>query len=719
VHVRTFACWCLIVGAGSALAQSLPSGFQRTNPIIDRNQPTGAYFAHDGRVFVTEKSGVIWVYQNLLDANPQVFADLSAEVHNFWDRGLLGFALDPRFPEQPYVYVQYAYNGGLGLPPGNPDTPPRWPPTDCPNPLDDHAGCVISSRVSRFNVAGNVVAGDELVLIEDWYQQYPSHSTGTILFGPDGYLYASGGDGASFGGADYGQLGNPTYPDERSPADQGGALRSLGLEIESQYNAEGHDVWLNGSLSRIDPATGAGAPGNPLATDPQPNAQRIIAYGMRNPFRFTVRPDTGDIWLGDVGYNSWEEINVIPALPARGGATLKNFGWPCFEGRGHTQNYSTSDLAICNALYADNDTGGRTPWTPPWYTYNHSQGSSDVTGLAFYQGTSYPAQYHNSLFFADDSRTVIFNVPYVDANSDGMPDPPADNGATGFYGGANPSGADARAVQLASGPGADIFFANIHTGVISRIAYCTGCSTQSPGNVAPSAAIALDAGSVADGAPRTVAFTAANSVDPDAGDSLTYDWDLDGDGAFGDASGDTASHFYSSNGSYRVAVRVTDSADAGDVQSMLVTVTGGAGTVDVGVSLDDGVVQTFPDDTLSYKLVVTNHGAEAVAGEHVTTALSTQLTAVSWICEPATGATCTASGSGNIDDTIDVPPGESVTYTIQATVESGASGEITSSAMLAAPPDFVDSNPADDAMTDSDAVIDDRIFADGFESAGA
>ena len=80
--------------------------------------------------------------------------------------------------------------------------------------------------------------------------------------------------------------------------------------------------------------------------------------------------------------------------------------------------------------------------------------------------------------------------------------------------------------------------------------------------VAPSAAIALDAGSSADGAPRTIAFTRANSVDPDAGDSLVYDWDLDGDGAFGDASGVTAFRFYANEGSYRVAVRVDRCARA-------------------------------------------------------------------------------------------------------------------------------------------------------------
>ena len=573
-----------IFACASALAQTLPSGFVRNDPFCPnlvnpdptcRNQPTGVYFAHDGRVFVTEKSGLIWVYQNLLDGNPQVFADLGANVHDFWDRGLLGFALDPDFPETPVVYVQYAYDGGLGL--GGPT--PRWPLANCPDPpgaTTPGGGCVISGRVSKLEVSGNT-AGNEQVLVEDWYQQYPSHSIGTIRFGPDGYLYAGGGDGASFNFHDFGQSGNAAYPDQRSPlnpldpndqaTNQGGSLRSLGIEIESIYNANGNDVWLNGSIIRIDPRTGLGAPGNPLAADPRPNAQRIIAYGLRNPFRFTFRPGTaGELWVGDVGENTWEEIERIPALPASG-ATLQNFGWPCYEGRGHHTGFTGP---ICTALYANGNTGGRTPQTPPWYTYTHV-GGSDITGLAFYEGSTYPAQYHNSLFFSDNSRQVIFNIPYVDTNADGIPDPPADSSASAFFGGAN-----ATAVQLTSGPGGDLFFANINNGRISRIAYCDHCQ-----NLAPSAAIALDAASSANGAPRDVGFTAANSVDPNGADTLNYSWDLDGDGNFGDASGVSASAFYAANGVHTVSVQVSDGNGGVDVASMRIEVGNTAPTVTI------------------------------------------------------------------------------------------------------------------------------------------
>lgn len=708
MHVRaSLLAATLFAVAGVASAQNLPNGFHRTDPVTGRDLPTGVYFAHDGRVFVTEKNGRVWLYHNLEDTAPVLFADISSEVHTVGDRGLLGFALDPRFPDVPRVYMLYAFNGGLFG-----DPPPRWG-SDCGGstnptpPPDAPGGCVIGAHLSRFDVNGDVAdTANENVLIEDWYQFFPSHSIGTLLFGADGYLYVGGGEGASYNWADWGQgVGNPTYPDERSPTvsgvPEGGALRSLGLEVESRYANQ--EVWLDGAILRVNPSTGEGAPDNPLAASGlSANAKRIIAYGLRNPFRFTERPGTGEIWVGDVGWNTWEEVNRIPALPDDGSATLVNFGWPCFEGRGHTQDYGTAGLPVCVSLYKNADSGGRTPWTPPWYTYAHTA-SSDITGIMFYTGTSYPPEYQNSLFTADNSRSIVFNIPYADANADGIPDPPADSTAPPFYGGVN-----AAAVQLVSGPGRDVFYPNINLGRISRISYCLGCT-----NVAPSAAIAVDAGSTADGPPRQVTFVATNSVDPD-GDALTYDWDLNGDGAFGDASGDTAIYAYGSAGSTRVSVRVTDTSGASDVQSMLVTVT--LPTADVGVTIDDGVGEVAPNDAIVYTMTLTNHGSDTVVGEHVSTVLASTLTTVQWTCVASPGGACAASGTGSIEMDVDLAPGGTVTFTISALVASDATGTLESSATVTAPPSYEDPDTTDNTATDIDIVaITDRIFADGFD----
>jgi uncharacterized repeat protein (TIGR01451 family) len=264
---------------------------------------------------------------------------------------------------------------------------------------------------------------------------------------------------------------------------------------------------------------------------------------------------------------------------------------------------------------------------------------------------------------------------------------------------------------LTAGPGADIFFPNINLGTVSRISYCEGCA-----NVAPSAAIALDEGSVADGPPRTITFTAANSVDPDHDEALTYDWDLDGDGVFGDASGVTAFRFYPDEGSFRVAVRVSDIAGASDVQSMLVTVVGDIATVDVGVTLDDGIGTVFVGDVVTYTMVVTNDSDTAVVGELVATTLSPMLRNPEWTCIASAGASCVATGSGDVDDAVDLEPGASVTYTIEATVDSGASGTLDSAAHVTSPPGYQDPNGTNDAASDSDTIISDRIFADGFDA---
>src|SRR3954468_23908638 len=242
-------------------AATYPDGFSEQTVFSGLTNPTAIRFAPDGRVFVAEKSGLVKVFDSLSDPQPDVFADLRTQVHNFWDRGLLGMALDPGFPERPYVYVLYTHDAAIG------GTAPRWGtpgatsdgcPTP-PGPTDD--GCVVSGRLSRLTASGNTMTGNEQVLVEDWCQQYPSHSVGSVEFGRSGALYASAGDGASFNFADWGQDGNPVNPcgdppggagaTLAPPTAEGGALRSQDLR------SSGDPTSLDGALLRVDPATGA------------------------------------------------------------------------------------------------------------------------------------------------------------------------------------------------------------------------------------------------------------------------------------------------------------------------------------------------------------------------------------------------------------------------------------------------------------------------------
>jgi glucose/arabinose dehydrogenase len=455
-------------GSGSAAASSLPTGFSESVVFRGLTHPTAIRFAPDGRVFVAEQSGRIKVFDSLADTSPTVFADLRTQVYNFWDRGLLGMALDPAFPANPYVYVLYAYDaeiGGAAPLWGSPGVSADPCPTP-PGPTDD--GCVISGRLSRLKANGNKMTGPEHVLINDWCQQYPSHSVGDLAFGKGGALYVSGGDGASFTDTDYGQFaGNPCGDppagpggDETAPTAEGGALRS-----QSPRRAAGEPRVLDGAILRVSPSTGDGLPNNPLATSSDANARRIVAYGLRNPFRFVVRPGTTELWIGDVGLGTAEEIDrvVNPIKPP-----VENLGWPCYEGYNPQPSYQAAGLDICNGLY-----GQPGAVTAPFFRYTHAAqvvpgescptGSSSVSGLAFYPSAGpYPAQYRGALFFADHSRNCIWAMQRA-----GSAIPSPSHIKTFVAPAAHP-------VDLQVGPDGNLYYVDYDGGTVRKITYTGG-----------------------------------------------------------------------------------------------------------------------------------------------------------------------------------------------------------------------------------------------------
>ena len=124
---------------------------------------------------------------------------------------------------------------------------------------------------------------------------------------------------------------------EQPPAAEGGALRA-----QSARRAADEPVALGGTVIRVDPVTGAAVANNPLILSPDLNKRRIVGYGLRNPFRFAIRPGTNDLWIGNVGWNAWEAIDRIPAPLA---PTVSNFGWPCYEGPNPQSNYQAANLS--------------------------------------------------------------------------------------------------------------------------------------------------------------------------------------------------------------------------------------------------------------------------------------------------------------------------------------------------------------------------------------
>jgi glucose/arabinose dehydrogenase len=538
--------------SGSASAGTVPAGFQETTAFSGLTNPTVVRFAPDGRVFVAEKSGLIKVFDGLGDPTPTTFADLRTQVHNFWDRGLLGMALSQDWGDNPVVYVSYTHDAAIG------GTAPRWGTAGvssdgCPTPPGPTAdGCVVSGRVSKLPVSGDA-SGPEQVLIEDWCQQYPSHSVGSLESDASGWLYVSGGEGASFNFVDYGQDGSPTNPcgdpptgpgtSLTPPTAQGGALRSQDLRTS------GDPTSLDGTLLRIDPSDGSGASINPQAASADPNLRRIIAYGLRNPFRFTFSPQ-GDIWIGDVGWNTWEEINRLGYSEG----VVRNFGWPCYEGVNKQPGYNSADLSICENLYT---TGARVPF----FSYNHSAnvvpgetcptGSSSISGLRFYTGATYPGPYANALFFADYSRDCIW---VMREGASGAPDPTTV--ATFDAGASNP-------VYLETGPDGAIYYVDFENGRIQRIQYSAG--NQPPVAVA-------SATPRSGNAPLTVEFDGSGSSDPDPGDSVTYAWDLDADGQYDDSTAAQPSYTYTEDGSYNASLQVTDSHQASSTAPVTINV---------------------------------------------------------------------------------------------------------------------------------------------------
>jgi glucose/arabinose dehydrogenase len=373
---------CALLAAAWPAAGAVPAGFQTQTVTSGFSKCVGLDIAADGRIFVVEQRGIVWVVQN---GAKSMFLDLRSEVGFGADRGLLSVALDPGFVDNRHVYLLYTVDPI----PGDPDEPPE---TETFGRLTRYTGTPESG--------GNVAdPASRLVIIgQDPSMGLPachsSHHIGSIRFGTDGSLFVSAGDGAHFDFADDGGA-DPTcfQPPLFSPDQDLGAFRS-------QYLAT-----LAGKILRIDPLTGDGLPDNPYFTgDPAGIQSKIWAYGLRNPFRFTIRPDTespGTIYVGDVGWFTFEEMNVC-----RGG---ENFGWPCFESPAPAPEYPALDPASngCETI------GGRenpAPHTPPIVWWHHGasgqsfplgySGSCAVCGV-FYPGGKYPTKFHGAMFFSD------------------------------------------------------------------------------------------------------------------------------------------------------------------------------------------------------------------------------------------------------------------------------------------------------------------------------
>jgi glucose/arabinose dehydrogenase len=292
--------------------------------------PIGLANAGDGShcLFVLEQSGVIQIVQNgnLL---PVPFLDIRDRVGSSGnEQGLLGLAFHPDYETNGYFFVNYTDQNG--------DTVIARYQVSVDNP--DRADR--SSERHLLNIP----------------QPFPNHNGGMVAFGTDGYLYLGLGDGGSGG----------------DPLDSGQSVNTLLGKI-LRIDVNGGDPYL---VPADNPFTGGLAP-------------EIWAYGLRNPWRFSFDRLTGDLYIGDVGQGSWEEISYLPA-GSPGGA---NFGWNVYEGW-HPYGGSASSA------------GGEL--TFPIFEYGHDQGCS-VTGGYVYRGTALP-QWNGVYLFGDYCTGYIWGL---------------------------------------------------------------------------------------------------------------------------------------------------------------------------------------------------------------------------------------------------------------------------------------------------------------------
>jgi glucose/arabinose dehydrogenase len=283
-------------------------------PVVDQvDAPLAVTNAGDGsgRIFVLEQRGQIRVVQDgRLAGDP--FLDIGDRLTAGGERGLLGLAFHPAFPDDPRFFVNYT----------------------------DLEGNTVVSSFSVPTPRANRADRDREEVLLRIDQPFSNHNGGALAFGPDGHLYISTGDGG--GGGD--------------PKDNGQRLDTL-----------------LGKILRID-VDGATAGGryavpadNPFA-DGNGGEPEIWHVGLRNPWRMSFDRETGDLWIGDVGQGSWEEVDV-----ARTGTGPLNFGWNRVEG------FECFEPADCDP----------TQFTPPVTAYGHDLGCS-VIGGNVYRGSSQP-----------------------------------------------------------------------------------------------------------------------------------------------------------------------------------------------------------------------------------------------------------------------------------------------------------------------------------------
>ena len=312
-------------GAGAfTLDQPFPNLPNFSSPIFLAGVP-----APDTRLVVVEQTGRVKVFTpSAAVSTSQVILDVSTRIVFGGEQGLLGLAFDPNFTTNRFIYVDYTRRSD--------------------------GATVVARYTWDAGTNSASLASEKIILTVP--QPFANHNGGMLAFGPDGNLYIALGDGGSGGD-----------PQNNAQDITNNLLgKILRIDVHPQNPADLYDV----------------PPDNPFVKTVGASPE-IWAYGLRNPFRFSFDRQTGALWVGDVGQNAIEEIDIVTK-----GA---NLGWSRFEG---TQTYN-ANIAL----------GGGVPHTPPVYQYDHSLGVAIIGGYV-YRGSRFASLFGKYLYTDFGSGTL-------------------------------------------------------------------------------------------------------------------------------------------------------------------------------------------------------------------------------------------------------------------------------------------------------------------------
>jgi glucose/arabinose dehydrogenase len=316
-NIKTILLISVLAGVSNVFAQyTITNAF----PNMSFSYMTDLMNAHDGtnRLFVCTQRGIIYVFPNSpTTSNPKVFLDLTDKVSQTGsETGLLSITFHPNYTSNRYFFVDY---------------------TTQSSPLTE----IVSRFVTSSTNPDSALKSSELNIMSDPKPfGYTNHNGGKLNFGADGYLYISRGDGGS--------EGDPNH-----------------------YGQDRTTIWAK--MLRIDINTTSGGnnysipTSNPYYQNSQGWRQEILAYGLRNPWRFSFDSVNNKMWCGDVGQNLYEEIDIVQSG--------NNYGWSVMEGF-HCYNPPSG----CDS----------TGMTPPIWEYPHTGGNCSITGGYVYRGSSVP-----------------------------------------------------------------------------------------------------------------------------------------------------------------------------------------------------------------------------------------------------------------------------------------------------------------------------------------